>query len=335
MHEVGGQASGNKRDHITVPSGSQSPVASENGGKRDYVAQFPALGPPSTSQSHTNTPSNVNYVPQRNPQPSNGKRDYVAPQFPAARPAQQNNQQNGGSQLSHNNRNGGNSNYASQFPSLGPPSTSQTHTPASYVVNSGPQSNSQSSNGKRDYVAPQFPTLKPVQPNNQPTGGKVKDLINFYDNKNPSQGTHSYSSILQGSSNKNGPIPTVTLPSTRFTQPTQSPLTTSSIYTPKPMSFSSVLAGNKPSIHSTLTTPKPTTRIPTSSMSRPGTPVLPSSIVNNNRGTTNTNSVSDAELEALSEELLRKDTNNAAKYITVNYQEKTTSQSKEDKAPLP
>lgn len=45
--------------------------------------------------------------------------------------------------------------------------------------------------------------------------------------------------------------------------------------------------------------------------------------------------VSDAELKDVSEALFRKDTNNAAKYITVNYQGKTSSFSKTDLAPQP
>lgn len=105
------------------------------------------------------------------------------------------------------------------------------------------------------------------------------------------------------------------------------------------MSFSSVVAGqNKASTSRTqsVTTAKPI-RAPSSPGSRPGTPVLPSSIVNNNHPATSNsmNAVTDAELQVLSEELLRKDTNNAARYITINYQEKTTSQSTEDKAPQP
>lgn len=322
LHEGGTQISGN-----------QSPT-NQNGGKSSYAAQFPALGPPSTSQSQTIASYNINAGRQTNVQSTNGKRDYVAPQYPTVKPTQQITQPAGGNsptpnawQMPSNSQNGGRPNYAAQFPSLGPSSTSQT----SNNQNVGPQRNTQSSNGKRDYVAPQYPTVKPNQPSSQPTGsgGKVKDLINFYDsqaNKNPSQGgTFSYSSILQGN-NKNGPNPTATVPSTPMS---------SSIHTPKP--FSSVVAGNKPSTLSTFTTPTPTTRIPSTPMARPGTPVLPSTIVNNNRGSTNTNSngVTDAELEVLSEELLRKDTNNAARYITVNYQEKTTSQSTEDKAPLP
>ncbi|KAJ8736209.1 hypothetical protein PYW08_006865 [Mythimna loreyi] len=325
LHEGGASTGGNKRV-TTQPSGSQSQTyGTQNGANsnNNYAAQFPALGPPSTSQSQTPTSNNVNNGHRGNVQSPNGKRDYVAPQYPTLKPIQQN-QPNGGNspmQTSPNNQNGG---YAAQFPSLGPPSPSRTQS----TVNPAPQNNPQPSNGKRDYIAPQYTTVKPIQQNSQPAGGKVKDLINFYDGKGPSQGTFSYSSVLQGNSNKNGPSSTGTLPSTP------------SVNTPKPMTFSTAVWGNKPST-TMFTTPKPTTRYPTTSMtrpgtpSRPGTPVLPSSIVNNNPGSTNTNTVTDAEIETLSEELLRKDTNNAARYITINYQAKTTSRSPVDLAPLP
>ena len=297
---------------------SQSQTFSnQNGGNTNYAAQFPALGPPSQSQpTAANTPNNGR---PSNAQSSNGKRDYVAPQYPTLKPVQQNNQPAGGNgQASTNNQNGGRPSYASQFPSLGPQPQSPTTS-----VTPAPQRNPQTPNGKRDYVAPQYTTVKPNQPNNQQAGGKVKDLIQFYDSKTPTQGTFSYSSVLQGNTNKNGQ----TAPPT-------------SVQTPKPMSTAAW--GNRPSTLSTVTTPKPTTRLPSTPMNRPGTPttrpgtpVLPSSIVNNNHGTANSNTVTDAELEALSEELLRKDVNNAARYITINYQAKTTSHSTADLAPLP
>lgn len=267
---------------------SQSSNNNHNSGKNDYVSQFPSLGPPSGSQP-TPATSNVNSGWQRNPLTNNGKRDYVAPQKPT-----------------HNRQDS-----VAQFPPLGPASAPQP-TPATNK-NSGPHSQPSSPTGKRDYVAPQYPTV-------QPATGKVKDLINFYDSKNSSPGTSSYSSIAQGSSHRNGP--TVT----------QRAQITTAIVTPKPMAFSSVVSGGK--INTQSSTPKSTTRNP-GTPTRTGTPVLPSSIVNNNKGNNNDNTVSDAELVTISEELLRKDNNNAAKYLTVNYQEKTTSQSKEDKAPLP
>lgn len=324
LHEGGVPTGGNKKV-ATQTAGQSQTNSNQNGGNSNYDAQFPALGPPSTSQSQTPTSNNVNNGRQGNTQSSNGKRDYVASQYPALKPIQQNNQPSGGNSptpITPNNQNGGKPSYAAQFPSLGPQSPSN-------AVNPAPQRNPQQSNGKRDYVAPQYPAVKPTQQNNQPAGGKVKDLVNFYDSKAPSQGTFSYSSILQGNSNKNVPSSTGTLPSTLSV-------------TPKPMTFSSAVGGNKPSSTTMFTTPKPTTRIPATSMSRPGTPtsrpgtpVLPSSIVNNNRGSTSTNTVTDAELETLSEELLRKDTNNAARYVTINSQSKTTSHSTVDMAPLP
>ncbi|KAF2897264.1 hypothetical protein ILUMI_08904 [Ignelater luminosus] len=43
----------------------------------------------------------------------------------------------------------------------------------------------------------------------------------------------------------------------------------------------------------------------------------------------------DEELREFSENLLQRDTNNAARYVTINYQAKTTSRSQVDEAPLP
>lgn len=171
-------------------------------------------------------------------------------------------------------------------------------------------------------------TQSPPLSNNKQTTGKVKDLINFYDNKAQngpvSPQKPSYSSILRrpdsntGTSGTTGKAQT-TLPA-------------------KPTSFSSVLSeSNKP----TLPTTKPAWSIGPSKSSATSAStkkpiVLPSSIVsNNNNQGSNSNGVSDIDLQTLSEELLRKDTNNAAKHVTVNYQGKTTSESKDDKAPLP
>lgn len=59
----------------------------------------------------------------------------------------------------------------------------------------------------------------------------------------------------------------------------------------------------------------------------------------NRRQETQTNSqspdVTDEELREFSETLLTKDVNNAAKYVTINLQGKTTSRSNKDEAPLP
>ncbi|XP_075973577.1 uncharacterized protein LOC142974889 [Anticarsia gemmatalis] len=348
LHE-GGQTNVPKRDNVATNAFGSNGQSFNNNQNGDYAAQFPALGPVVTPKSTTTTGVWNNHGQQQ----SNGKRDYVAPQFPTLKPVQNNspvtskptattvvNNNNAGAQ--HNaQQSGGRRDYvAPQYPALKPVHNNvpATPKPTTTVTNAWHHQNPQSSNGKRDYVAPQFPTLKPVHnnqpaPNNQPsqnnqaTGGKVKDLVNFYDSKNPNQGPPSYSTILQGP-NKNGPSST-----TRVTQATPSPPATPT----KPMSFSSIVAGQKPNAGAQMpTTAKPGTNAPNSPGSRPGTPVLPSTIVNNNRGTnSNGNTVTDAELQTLSEELLRKDTNNAARYITINYQEKTTSQSSQDKAPLP
>lgn len=291
LHEGGVQTNIPKRDESISSSNNN------NGGKRDYISQWPALGPAATPKSTSTTAfNNINSWPQSKPQASNPKRDYVAPQLPSHKPV-----------------------------------TPKTTTTSNNNL-PGLQSNAPSSNSKRDYVSPHFPTLKPSQNNqpvqnnqqmkdNQATGTKVKDLINFYDNKNPTPTPPSFSSILRGSTNKNG-----------ATTATASP-----ILPTKPMSFSSVVAGgNKPRTPA-RTTPEAIVTAPSTPGHRPGTPVLPSTIVNNNRDTNsnNANTVTDAELQTLSEELLRKDSNNAARFITVNYQDKTTSQSTEDKAPRP
>lgn len=49
----------------------------------------------------------------------------------------------------------------------------------------------------------------------------------------------------------------------------------------------------------------------------------------------NVNEAEDNELREFSETLLSKDVNNAAKYVTINYQSKTTSRSQVDEAPQP
>ncbi|GBP28131.1 Poly(U)-specific endoribonuclease homolog [Eumeta japonica] len=206
-------------------------------------------------------------------------------------------------------------------------------------------------------------------------GGHVKDLVNQFNNRDSPNGPTlspnkplSYKDILQGSSKnqQNTPISPGNQPQTASTVKVTSPVTPPpstfpAVPTTKPPSFSSVAAGNsKPSspslphstkLFSTITTPRPstpvqgTTKAPSSSVAsrnpttnRPTSPVLPSTIVNQsnrNGQNTNSNEPTDVELQNLSEELLRKDTNNAARYVTVNYQAKTTSQDKADKAPSP
>lgn len=284
QHEGG--VNGQKNDPSASQYTNTQPLASQtnqNGGKRDYVAQFPSLGPPAKSPTIPTTVNN----------PNSEKRDYVAAQLP-------------------------------QLPSHTTLKPSTTLT----INTRSPQS----PNGKRDYVAPQYTTLKPTQGNNQQSTGKVKDLINFYDRQNNGQPTPqkvpSYSSILQGSTSQNNLGSTST---TMFTQQT-TPKSPSS--PTKPLSFSDILSGSK-SPSTPFTTPKPTTRFPVSiPPTRPG---LPSSTLNKNQNTPAISSgpATDLELQTLSEELLRKDVNNAAKFVTINYQEKTTSQSKDDKAPGP
>lgn len=261
------------------------------------------------------------------------KRDYVSPQ-PTKLPT--------GSTL-----NSGKQDYFSQFPSLGTSFTPNSLTTVKpNLVSASPKS--QTTSGKRDYVAPGFPSLKPPQGNS----GKVKDLVNIYDNPNPNtpQKPPSYSSILQGT-NQHGSLSGTTAHAQPVTPSTQKVPTSPGAK--KPLSFSNVVAGSNPNLP-TLSTPKQEfTRVPSSTpikpnrpgtgfssspTHRPATPVLPSSILNNNRNNNqanNANSPTDTELQTLSEELLRKDNNNAAKYITINYQQKTTSYSSEDKAPLP
>lgn len=221
------------------------------------------------------------------------------------------------------------------FPPLRSPSV--TPPPFNQKVQQGSTRPDQTSSGKRDYVAPQYPSSNPTVTNTHQSSGKVKDLINFYDSKdkeNSPQRVPSYSTILQGSTN-NKVTPTTSKILQPVTQPTQKQ---STVFTPKPISFSAIVSGHT---STSGTTSKPTSKGPNQSIiptyglttTRAGSPVLPSSILNNNQN--NKNSPSDTELQTLSEELLRKDSNNAAKYITVNYQEKTTGQSKEDKAPRP
>lgn len=326
LHEAGG-----------IPSNDKN---------NNYNANFPSLPSSKPTQSTPNT--NINYVSSTKPQ-SSGKRDYVAPQRPTIVPSSTskppvNSFTNDGS-ISHSPKR----DYVTpQFPTLKPIET-QSHQSTSITtpIPRGPP--------RRDYVAPQFPTLKPIgtqsyqstsnttpmprgppkrdyvaPPSNhgnaQPTAVKVKDLINLYDSMStggtaPSQ-KPSYSSVLLPKGDSKVP-----------TQHGNHHSTVSPANTPKPISFSSVVSGsNKP------TSPPSKPGVSNNNLqptNRLGSPVLPSTIVNNQGQNSNSNGPSDVELQTLSEELLRKDVNNAAKYITVNYQEKTTGMSKDDKAPLP
>ncbi|XP_011562239.3 endoribonuclease CG2145 [Plutella xylostella] len=253
---------------------------------------------------------------------------------------------------------------ASNFPPLiSPVGTTSTTSPQN---SNNPQKNTPQSGGKRDYVAPTRPTVKPlVASTNNPTwttlkpttpSGKrdyvnpsykntastqktatVKDLVNFYDNKDKTPSNQpSYSSILSGNKGSS-----TTGTSHLATTPSQKP----SSQTPKPFSYSSIVAGTTKKGPETIntnghTTLKPTTKWPhnnsgSTNKNNPPNRPLPSSFVNNKNAQGQGNVATDAEIEILSEELLKKDTNNAARLITINYQEKTTSQSKDDRAPLP
>ncbi|XP_063375635.1 endoribonuclease CG2145-like [Cydia amplana] len=266
-----------------------------NSDKRDYVA--PSFSSQSPSSTSHQTTANTATSPKRDFVNPTGKRDYVSP-----------------------------STFSTQ--SLG---TSQ-HTTAK------PSSTAP----RRDFVNPKFTTPKPLDnsQHHQKRPGQVQDLVNFFDSKSNNgvvtPKPPSYSSILQGTT-KQGSTVTV-WGGTKVNQPVTDA-------TPKlppgqtTKSYSSILSGSN--AQSTL---KPSTK-PSFSISRvtsptprPVSPQLPSAILNNNKNNnqpSSSNGPSDAELQSLSEELLRKDTNNAAKYVTINYQEKTTSQSTEDKAPLP
>ncbi|XP_026319946.1 poly(U)-specific endoribonuclease homolog [Hyposmocoma kahamanoa] len=267
---------------------------------------------------------------------TDSKRDYVAPKRPDTHSNTQTNQQ--------------------QFTSEHQSSTLRATTTSFTQSNLG--NKPQQPSGKRDYVAP-LVTQKPQStflPHHS-NAGKVQDLINFYDNKNNNnnnnnnnQNVHSYSAVLQGNNNRGG-----TISNLATTKPPLNPSVQNnpSNSTPKPLSFSAVVAGPNKQPSPAVIPTRPSTKSPSNSQSqttrpaqttRPGTPVLPSSLLNqnrknnnnnNNNNQNNANGPTDAELQTLSEELLRKDTNNAAKYVTINYQEKTTSQSKVDNAALP
>lgn len=263
-----------------------------------------------------------------------GKRDYVAPstsirptsctQQTTPKPVSNSNSQNTPSAT-------GKRDYVAPSTSPRTPHSTSQHTTLKPSSLTPP---------KRDFVNPQFTTARPLQdnsPNRKP--GQVQGLVNFF-NSNSNSGpvtpkAPSYSSILQGTT-KQGSTSTAW-----GTSKLQQPVTQPTPNLPQgqtSISYSSIVSGSNK-----LTTAKPSSRYPsitpsraTSSTSRPVTPQLPSAIVNNNQNQGGSSNIpTDAELKTLSEELLRKDSNNAARYVTVNFQEKTTSQSKEDKAPLP
>lgn len=282
--------------------------------KRNYESQFPSLNPPSKplNQQNVNSYTTATTSIGTTSKPSSPKRDYVAPNYPPLKPP------------------------------TSPPKPNANPNPNTQVGTT-PKSPSAP---KRDYVSPQFTTTKPIPQNNEPTGGKVKDLVHFYDSKDKNQGITvpttkpSYSSILHDPKATQGP--TLSTPSNQFTG---KPGQTSPNVTPKPMSYSDILSGSnkhgsppsspglKPGIPNANGVKPPATNTVNVPTPKPN-PVLPSSLANTNTNN-NRNGPTDVELQTLSEELLRKDVNNAAKYVTINYQEKTTSFSKEDKAPQP
>lgn len=248
-------------------------------------------------------PTSVSTSKPQTPNLSN-KRDYVAPQLPTLSPVTKPHStivpQN---RVSSTQPSAKRDYVAPQYPILKPPSSTNNAN-----LGTTPKT---STNPKRDYVAPTFTTPKPFQNNGREPQGKIKDLINFYDGKSNQGSTvlpkaPSYSSILKGTSQPVTPSPGLSL----STKP----------------NFSSIASGHKES--------KPIT--PTSSTKPvPSGGNLPSTILNNNKNNQGINTPSDAELQLMSEELLKKDVNNAAKFVTINYQEKTSSFSKEDKAPQP
>ncbi|XP_047985538.1 endoribonuclease CG2145-like [Leguminivora glycinivorella] len=256
-------------------------------------------------------------------QSNSRKRDYIAPSFSSQSPSSTSQQTNAKITTSPKrdfvNPNGKRDYVSPSTFSTQPHSTSQ-HTTAK-PSNSAP---------RRDFVNPKFTSPKPLDntQNHQNRPGQVQDLVNFFDSKSNNgvvtPKPPSYSSILQGTTKQTSTLNA--WGNTKFNQPvTQSTPKLPAGQTTK--SYSSIVSGSN-----TPSTVKPSTK-PSFSTSR-----LPSAIVNNNKNNNQAssgNGPSDAELQSLSEELLRKDTNNAAKYVTINYQEKTTSQSKEDKAPLP
>ncbi|CAH2050504.1 unnamed protein product, partial [Iphiclides podalirius] len=273
--------------------------------KKGYEEEFPSLKPSSTTLQRPKTTTSLNGHPGTTPKPQSPKRDYVAPQYPTPKPIQN-------------------------------PDVLKTTLPQNNITpspnNNGKAAPKPPSSPKRDYVAPQLPTLKPMPDNsNKPNNGNVKDLINFYDNINKDNNNKkpSYSSALAGSTSGTPSTARITVPTQKPTQPT-----------PKPPSFSSVVIGTtkQHTTNPTPASPVPKPSSPNSGKNKQPTssPVLPSSIVNNkNTNQGGSKLASDTELQTISEELLRKDSNNAAKYVTINYQDKTTSQSKEDKAPQP
>lgn len=292
--------------------------------KRDYVANFPSL-PSKSITSSSPSPSKINSNVQSQ---LSGKRDYVSPDFPSLKPlsANRNNGQTfnptstPASALSQQS-NAKRDYVAPDFPPLKPALKNQGYTekPNTFTTHKNPQP----TNAKRDYVAPQFTTPASTS---TPSKNKVKDLINFFGGHNNDNKKPSYSSVAGGGQN--------TVSTTRTTQPVP---TSSTVGLDKhgPISSSSLLTTAKPTSSAPSRPLSPVTNTRNPATQRPVNTVMPSSFVNNKKDQGTANGPSDLELESLSEELLRKDVNNAAKLITVNVQERTTFQSKDDKAPQP
>ncbi|XP_045528271.1 uridylate-specific endoribonuclease D [Pieris brassicae] len=257
-------------------------------------SQFPTLKPPYSAS--TGNPRVTS---------PNNKRDYVAPQFPTLRPITKSSTLRVTQNPLPSTQSSKRDYVAPHYPTLKPSSLTNK-------ANLGTTTKT-SLNPKRDYVAPAFTTAKPQQDNAKAQQGKVKDLINFFDGQGNQGSTvipkvPNYSSILKG--------------------PTVGPQSVTPSHglglSTKP-SFSSIASGSRNN--------KPSTQASTTKVGATGGGNLPSSILNNNKNLQGVNPPTDAELQTLSEELLKKDVNNAAKLITVSYQEKTSSGSKDDKAP--
>lgn len=103
--------------------------------------------------------------------------------------------------------------------------------------------------------------------------------------------------------------------------------------TSKPLSYAGAVGPKRPQSHP----------IPSSTTSKAPTPTVPSvgpvrEIKEESENPQNTNDgsgASDDELREFAENILRKDTNNAMKYVTLNLQGMTSSRTSNDEAPKP
>lgn len=287
------------------------------------------------------TASNINYeslfpsLPSKDPSSTavteikpSGKRDYVAPNYPILKPFKDNlhiyhmtNPISSTASTPLSSPNGKRDYVASTFQTLKPHSANENKGQTTSFIS---YNNTQQTNAKRDYVASQFTTPSP----GLKTNGKVKDLINFFGGQGNNK--PSFSSVVGGHN----------APSTLRTTQAVPTASTSTIGinrhgAKKPSSTLTQMDHTTatPSVQSPVF-PISSTRNP--AQQRTTNTLLPSSFINNNKKEQESgSSPSNTDIEALSEELLRKDFNNAAKFITVNIQERTTFQSKDDKAPEP